>query len=80
MNERIKELAEQAWDSTRDELGSFDDGGEVNWDFLHTYDQKFAELIVQECMQVCESATPEGGPIHLVSLGYSQRIKDHFKS
>ena len=53
MNERIKELAEQAWDSTRDEIGSFvDDGGEVNWDFLHTYDKKFAELIVRECADV----------------------------
>jgi hypothetical protein len=55
MNERIRKLAEQAWDSTRDEIGSFvDDGGEVNWDFLHTYDKKFAELIVAECCSKLE--------------------------
>jgi len=55
MNERIKELAEQAWDSARDEIGSFvDDGGEVNWDFLHTYDKKFAELIAKECISKAE--------------------------
>lgn len=53
MNKVVKELAEQAWDSTRDEIGSFVDyGDEVNWDFLHTYVKKFAELIVLECIDV----------------------------
>jgi hypothetical protein len=50
MNERIKELAEQAWDDTEEKFGSFfDDGGEIDYTFLHVYDQKFAELIVKEC-------------------------------
>lgn len=50
MNERIRELAEQAWDSTQDNVGHFiDEGGKVNWDFFHIYDKKFAELIVKEC-------------------------------
>jgi hypothetical protein len=38
----------------------------------------FAELIVQECANVCEGVTKEGEPLHLVSLGYSQNIKKHF--
>ena len=40
MNERIKELAEQAWDTTA-----------VSPDFGHpvSFAEKFAELIVQEC-------------------------------
>ena len=65
MNERIRELAEQAWDSTRDEIGSFvDDGGEVNWDFLHTYDKKFAELIVRECAYAAAMFSIENKRIH----------------
>ncbi len=55
MNERIKQLAEQAWDDTREKFGSFvDDGGEIDYTFLHAYDQKFAELIVRECAGLCK--------------------------
>ena len=41
MNERIKELAEQAWDATA-----------VSPDFGHpvSFAEKFAELIVKECI------------------------------
>ena len=41
MNERIKELAEQAWDATA-----------VSPDFGHpvSFAEKFAELIVRECI------------------------------
>ena len=54
MNKRIRELAEQAWDDTREKFGSFvDDGGEIDFTFLHAYDQKFAELIVKECLDQC---------------------------
>ena len=50
MNIRIKELAEQAWDSLIDEMGDVvSEDGRLNWDFLHAYDQQFAELIVREC-------------------------------
>lgn len=42
MNERIKELAEQAWDATA-----------VSPDFGHpvSFAEKFAELIIQECIE-----------------------------
>jgi hypothetical protein len=47
---RIKELAEQAWDSLIDEMGDVvSEDGRLNWDFLHAYDQQFAELIIKEC-------------------------------
>jgi hypothetical protein len=53
MNERIRELAEQAWDDTKEKFGSFvDDGGEVDFTFLHEWTEKFAELIVRECANV----------------------------
>ncbi len=51
MNERIRELAEQAWDDTKEKFGSFvDDGGEVDFTFLHAFTEKFAELIVRKCI------------------------------
>lgn len=40
--------------------------------------EKFAELLIKECAKCCTSATQEGQPLHLVSLGYAQRIKQHF--
>jgi hypothetical protein len=55
MNHRIRELAEQAWDSLIDEVGDFvSEDGKVNWDFLHAYDKKFAELLVRDCARVVD--------------------------
>ena len=72
MNERIRELAEQAWDETKEKFGSFvDDGGEVDFTFLHAYDKRFAELIVKECAQVAWQHTPD-----TEELEYSHLIKD----
>jgi hypothetical protein len=70
MNERIKELAEQASCDIKDEFGY--------WVGREFDKEKFAELIVKECASVCESATQEGQPLHLVSIGYADRIKKHF--
>jgi hypothetical protein len=53
MNGRIRELAEQAWIDTKEEFDSIvDDSGSINFTFAHAYDQKFAELIVRECVEV----------------------------
>ena len=49
MNERIKELAEQAGYKP---LPGFDFANSLE----ETYLKKFAELIVQECMRMCEVA------------------------
>ena len=55
MNERIRKLAEQAWIDTKEEFDSIvDDGGSINFTFAHAYDQKFAELIVKECLEICK--------------------------
>jgi hypothetical protein len=70
MNERIKELAEQAWDDTKEKFGSFvDDGGEVDFTFLHEWTEKFAELIVKECANV--AADHE-------ALDIYEEIREHF--
>jgi hypothetical protein len=84
MNERIRELAEQAWDDTKEKFGSFvDDGGEVDFTFLHEWTEKFAELIVRECVEVCGSVAAVRAGYHDAdgrdtadSCGY--QIKEHF--
>jgi hypothetical protein len=78
MNERIRELAEQAWFDTKEEFDSIvddeefdsivDDGGSINFTFAHD-DQKFAELIVRECADIAN-----GLAVPTVAL----RIKEHF--
>ena len=86
MNERIKELAEQAWDSLIDEMGDVvsEDGG-LNSDFLHTYVQRFAALIVLECANVIadDDLAKECGTFLMDSYAKGMRysahlIKEHF--
>jgi hypothetical protein len=64
VNQRIRELAEQAWDSI-----TVQDG--INDEALDKYDQNFAELIVLECVKAVMDGTKEGDH-------YAQRIENHF--
>ena len=53
MNERIRELAEQAraWVNNTDNVSP-----DIEYVFYKdAYDKKFAELIVKECYQVCKN-------------------------
>ena len=63
MNERIKELSEQAGCSI-DGMGY----GEGNV-------EKFAELIVREC---CQFEKTYGGDAGLVARSFSRKIREHF--
>ena len=73
MNQRIKQLEQQCW-SHRVE-GALVDGQ------LHFDTQKFAELIVRECVQACIN---EGKTYEVESAGlyqsnlYATAIKTHF--
>ena len=51
MNERLKELAEQALDYAAIELATVNIGGQI--EFNRLYSEKFAELIVKECLNQC---------------------------
>jgi hypothetical protein len=63
MNTRIKELAKQSgW--TADRLGYFDGG--------HYQIEKFAELIVKECIDVCAN----GWSGEFTAAGISQCVND----
>ena len=53
MNERIKELAEQAraWVNDTDNVAP-----DIEYVFYKdAYDKKFAELIINECIMICKS-------------------------
>ena len=66
MNERIQELAEQAWDTTA-----------VSPDFGHpvSFAEKFAELIVRECAKSADEWYQNHNDIH---WDPAQHIKNHF--
>jgi hypothetical protein len=66
MNNRIAELEKQCW-SHRVE-GALVDGQ------LHFDTKKFAELIVRECVQICE----QGTATQTTSSGAASMIKQHF--
>jgi hypothetical protein len=63
MNERIRELAEQCWDK--------------RLDGLHFDQEKFAELIVQECLDILEDE--DNGELDTRSVRLAmERMKRHF--
>ena len=71
MNERIKELREQAFTMVSDEQQDHGESYEIRelWD---RHDQKFAELIIQECVNVLHSN-------ELWSRDVSDVLAKHFK-
>jgi hypothetical protein len=66
MNKRIKKLAEQATNDVKDEFG--------NWINSEFNKQKFAELIVRECMNVLA----ESREVRQTAYYYRNRIAKHF--
>ena len=70
MNERIKELAEQATDTV--EIVNPDTGITHHREFFDK--EKFAELIVRECAGVVENAVNHREP----ASTYVGKIKQHF--
>jgi len=75
MNERIKELAEQALQLVADEHTNGDES-RLNTDSYHVKDliqEKFAELIVRECARVYWNI--DDGEIH---GEYVEALKKHF--
>jgi hypothetical protein len=74
MNERIKELAEQAKKYVDDKWAK--EGPplypEAHYIFIQQKDEKFAELIVRECIGVADHSNVTGKSI------IGERIKQHF--
>ena len=64
MNERIKELAEQAKKHALDAMIKITDKEQALKVYSETYDTKFAELIVRECIVIVDKVDwilAEGG-------------------
>jgi hypothetical protein len=78
MNERIKELAEQALKTSMVHDGMYRPEGYANG-VSKDFADKFAELIVRECVSICEDT--EGDPIADSRWGRrccALEIKEHF--
>ena len=71
MNERIKELAEQCY-----ETGPL---GKDGWpEYSRLNQEKFAELIVRECAQVCLSQRDPANLNYKPSERFAEAVKQHF--
>ncbi len=70
MNERIKQLAEQAWKEILDETSIDGDISTMfSSDEVVAFELKFAELIVRECACIADD---------MKTLETARAIKDHF--
>ena len=65
MNERIKELERQCWQSTQTEPYALFDS------------KKFAELIVRQCAKVAQMNIPDTEECEYTHL-ISEKIREHF--
>jgi hypothetical protein len=88
MNERIQELAEQAWRATSDEvahLNRMHNRAISHDEQMDVFEQKFAELIVRECVVLSENYYDGLSPddhecftCRKVAYTIADRIKEHF--
>jgi len=90
MNERIRELSKQAGDYVNETYtgpvrsktpGKIWEDGHIGW---HTqFNEKFAELIVRECVRVCNKQIPNWKGEYATAFGDGVEfcisgIKEHF--
>jgi hypothetical protein len=71
MNDKIRQLAEQAFNKAND-------GTIADIKIPREFIDEFAELIVAECANACLAATEPGSSVHLVSVAYADAVKKHF--
>ena len=74
MNERIKELAEQAMSATFNKFSGVEWSAE---EWRNFYDTKFAELIVRECLDQCYNRGMNDA-LYAGQLKAAAYIEEHF--
>ena len=76
MNERIKQLAEQAEKYASEKDGKYDGAGNLNWQWQDIKMEKFAELIVQDLIDsmIKRYGDDDELPIQEIKLF----VKEHF--
>jgi len=80
MNQRIQELKKQAWEyamAVHDGLIVPPLDKEV-WPIDKVLDEKFAELIVKECLTFVEPGEDSGDEWCVTLKGAAQEIREHF--
>ena len=60
MNERIRKLAEQAKKYALDEMIKITDRDKALKIYSDCYETKFAELLIMECLTICEELGDKG--------------------
>ena len=81
MNEQIRQLAEQAKKYALDAMIKITDKEQALKVYSETYDTKFAELIVQECILTIQMGITRDGhntEKYLRSVKHIKQIKEHF--
>jgi hypothetical protein len=73
MNERIRQLAEQASNTT---TSYYDGRGNVTQTVFDK--EKFAELIVRECAEIADTGRPNSVGCGYITKTNGMRIKEHF--
>ena len=73
MNERIREL----WDEAAKSVAAYPSGQNNSWETQVNFMDKFAELIVRECLEIVEDE--DDGSADTKSVRWAMiRIKKHF--
>lgn len=78
MNERIKQLAVQARNYALDEKRIYErvhNTEQCMEVYREGYNEKFAELLVKECVNICNTTTDKG---YLNGVMAGHKIKEHF--
>ena len=67
MNERIREL----WDRAAESAAAYPSGANNSWETQVDFMDKFAQLIVRECIEWCDA--------HATINGTAQQVRDSIK-
>ena len=79
MNERIKELSKQAGEHAYTEYRKqTPETYSTNKEIEDFFEEKFAELIVRECLSIVEPTEDSGDEWCVTLKGTAQEIKQHF--
>jgi hypothetical protein len=76
MNERIRELAEQANELDYETFDEFNHKTVKHYKFNK---EKFAKLIVRECLKIVEPTEDSGDEWCVTLKGTAQEIREHFE-
>ena len=79
MNERIQELALEAFQPINDiTTEGVADRNTFDQAWFQLYNQKFAELIVQECVNICDDVQWQYGQYTFTATEVKNRVRERF--